>query len=311
MIYYNLIHSGSTFLRAAGRSLSVGRERMEMPVGELIQYILLKKVEYLKTWLATAPDMLGQYVMPAMAGKWGLAVSGLILALFLVWFSISVFMNPTGLRDRVYLCQFSAYLILLILFQWVADLYDTRHLLPLLFVIPVALFFFSDRLGRWDGVVMGVMGLLCLLQTADWVDQMKQIERDNLFDPKPVADLMKSRGIGRFYGSYQTTYPIVFVAKGAIVGSPLLLPYQKALSDRRPDYTEQVRRSSSPAFVFASDEKALKEEFQKFLVDHQVVSQSVEVNGISVYFGLSRTVDAVVKSRWRTTFALRDKDAFQ
>jgi len=57
LIVYNIINSGGTLLRSAGRSLSVGREAINTPTMELIGQILSSKIACLKTWLMRIGDV--------------------------------------------------------------------------------------------------------------------------------------------------------------------------------------------------------------------------------------------------------------
>jgi len=301
LIVYNFINSGGTFLRAAGRSLSVGRDSINSPIVELLNQIILDKINYLKTWLMSAPEMFGQYILPDLFGKWILVVAGSFLIFVMVWFAGSVFFNTDTLKEKTYyLRQFSAFFIVLILFQWVANLNRARHMLPLLAIIPVALFTLTKHPFLSKKVAIGAMCLICGLQAIGWSTKMQHID----FDPTPVVDVMKEKGIKEFYGSYWTTYPIMFSSNGELVGSPYLLPYNEILSDRRPNFTKQVRSSLSPAFIFAGGEQRLKDNFQQFLIENCIKSKSIEVGSATIFWELSKPVHAMVKSHWKTSFVL-------
>jgi hypothetical protein len=85
----------------------------------------------------------------------------------------------------------------------------------------------------------------------------------------------------------------------------MLLPAHEILADRKPDYTELVQKSASPAFFFGSWEGSLENEFCAFLSANNITSAYRKDIGGSLYFNLSRPVDAVVRTRWNTTFQMR------
>lgn len=301
LIVYNNINSGGTLLRAAGRSLSVGREAINTPTMELIGQILSGKIAYLKTWLMSAPGMLGQYVLPEFFGGWILGIAGLFLAILFIGFVISAFINIEMSREKTfYLRQFSAFFIFLILFQWVANLNRARHLLPLLAIIPVAFFTLTRHRFLWKKVAIGTMCLICVLHVIGWSIKMQHTG----FDPRPVVEVMKEKRIKEFYGSYWTTYPIMFSSNGELIGSPYLLPYNEILSDRRPNFTKQVRSSLSPAFIFGGGEQRLKDNLQQFLIENSIKSKSIEIGSTTIFWELSKPVHAMIKSHWETSFVL-------
>jgi hypothetical protein len=76
------------------------------------------------------------------------------------------------------------------------------------------------------------------------------------------------------------------------------------LSDRRPNFTKQVRSSMSPVFVFAGGEQRLKDNFQQFLVENCIKSKSIEIGSVTLFWELSKPVHAMVKSHWKTSFVL-------
>jgi len=299
MIIYNIAERGGTFVRAAGRSLSIGRDAIHTPITELIGDVLSKKLVYLTTWIVDAPRVLGQYVLPDFFGNVTLEPIGLILGIILIWFGILVFVKVPGPKTY-YARQFSVFLIFLILFQWVADLNRARHMLPLLAVIPVALFTITENYSFLKKLAIVALSLICGLQVIGWHAKMQV----SFFDPEPVVTLMKEKGIREFYGSYWTSYPIMFASEGAIIGSPMLLPKNEILSDRRPDYTEKLRKSLSPAFVFSDDEYKLKERFEEFLIEHHIKYESAETQHATVFFAFSEPVHAEVKSHWKTNFVV-------
>jgi len=300
MIIYNIAERGGTFVRAAGRSLSVGRDAIHTPITELIGKIVLEKLIYLKTWLASAPEMLGQYILPECFGRPILNATGLMLGIMLIWFGVLVFVKVSSPK-KYYVRQFSIFLISLVLFQWIVGLNRARHMLPLLLIVPVALFNITENRGFLRKFAILALSLTCGLQVIGWHEKI-QI---SFFDPAPVVILMKEKGVKEFYGSYWTSYPIMFVSEGAIIGSPLLLPHNEILSDRRPDYTEKVRKSLSPAFIFSDDEYKLKNKFKQFLTKHHIEHESAETQHATVFFALSEPVHAEVRSPWETSFAVK------
>jgi hypothetical protein len=101
----------------------------------------------------------------------------------------------------------------------------------------------------------------------------------------------------------------MFFSKGRIKGSPYLLSRNDILSDRRPDYTKQVRKSLSPAFVFAPNEEGLKRRFKQFLAENQIDARSAEAQGAIIFFDISKPVHAIAESPWETRFVLEVNDS--
>ena len=299
MIAHNIIVPSGTLLRAAGRAFNVGRESAVTAPVELLQQIFLQKLLYLRSWLSIAPDMLGNYLMPETFGIWNLKIAGIGLIIILGYFMIWALRNKRDAEEKSwYLKQFAMFGIYLIIFQWVANLDQPRHLLPLLMIIPVAIFALGENQNISKRAIMSLLVLMCGLQAVGWLEMGKR----SLFDPAPLVVLMKEKGINTFYGSYWTTYPIMFASKGDIIGSPSLLPYDEIFSDRRPKLSQQVRRSNSPAFLFAAGEVRLREAFTKFLLENSIAAEKAIKNGTTIYYDISKPVHAAVESHRKTRF---------
>ena len=299
MIIHSLTTRGGTFLRAAGRSLSIGMESIHIPPVELLVVIFTAKISYLKTWFASFPYMLGHFVLPEFVGKRVLEVAGMFLAVVLIGFVFTVFFKTKSFSDiHERSRRFAYFLVFLILFQWIANLNRPRHLLPLLFIIPVALFSLMQGRPYWKTAVIALMITTFGFQTYGMMQKMKY----SMWDPNPAVRIMEEIGIKEFYGSYWTTYPILFLSRGELIGSPYLLPYNETLSDRRPEDSRRVRNSLKPAFVFSADETQIKRDFQEYLATHHNKAQSVNGPNATIFYGFSKPVHAVVERKWETKF---------
>lgn len=299
-IVYNLQNHGATFVRSLGRSFSAGSEVMAYSRLNIIRHCIEAKILFTADWIKELPYIAGEYVLPASCGRWALLITGLLLAVILIQFAILVIRNGRIERGFGFRSQFLAFLVCLIVFTWIGNLSRPRHMMPLLVVIPVVLSVLAEKYTRWRNVLIGTLCVCGLFQAINWRDHFRQ----SRFDPAPVAGVMNRQGINEFYGSYWTTYPIIFASGGRILGAPSLLPYHETYSDRRPDYTQRTWHSLSPAFVFAQPESGLMDEFLKFLNDNEITCESVRVEGAIVYFHLSRSVRAVPGKNNRTTFLL-------
>ncbi|MEW6673837.1 MAG: hypothetical protein AB1427_19250 [Thermodesulfobacteriota bacterium] len=298
MIIHSISSRGGIFLRAAGRSLSIGREAMQMTPAELAAEIFSAKILYFKTWLFSLPYMLGNFVLPEIFGKRVLETAGIFLAAAFIGFYYMVYKNKTSSDINDKFRQFAVFLALLFLFQWVANLNRTRHLLPLLFIIPVVLLSFMKCRPHWKTALICLMVITFGSQAYGVMQQMNY----SMWDPGPAVRIMKEIGTKEFYGSYWTTYPIMFVSQGELIGSPSLLPYNEILSDRRPEDTKRIRASLRPAFVFAKNEKKIKADFQKYLTDQNITARSVNCPNATIFYDFSKIVHAVVERKWETTF---------
>jgi len=306
LIVYNFMFSGGTVFRAAAWMLLIGREDISASPVEVIVNIFLQKTAYLKCWLSNAPLMFGQYVVPAILGhRLQIAVGWLLIVIFGAYIVFSFQRTREKGSVAFYHRQFAVYLLLFILFQWVVSLNADRHFIPIFFVIPIAIFSLTEGYARFSKMPGVILMLLSLLQVIGWGQEF----RAPRFDPRPVVEIMEGQKIKEFHSSYWTGYPIMFLGEGRLIGSPTLLPYQEPFSDRRPKYTERVRRSRDAAFVFGVGEESLMKAFLSFLLMNDIQHDTIEIDGTSIYYHLSRPV--VVswdKKDWRTLFSLRQID---
>ncbi|OPZ98375.1 MAG: hypothetical protein BWY71_01284 [Planctomycetes bacterium ADurb.Bin412] len=306
MIFYNLTSGGGTFLRAAGRSMAVGREAVQTPLAELMRQIFFNKLAYLKAWFLAATGMFGEYVMPEVMGDPILTVAGLLLVFALAWFVIHAIgsrLSPDRVASKR-LGEFAVFIVFLMLFQWIGNLNRARHFMPLILALPVVLFAVNLRQGggkRRAIALWLIVGAVSLLQAGAWLVKFQAAH----FSPAPVAAAMRSAGITHFYGSYGTVYPIMFADNRNLRGSPKFVAGNKGiLSDRRPDYTREVEQAMFPAFVFADNEKELRDRLLAFLEASGAEATVMTIDGTDVVFNLSVPIHAVFAPDRGTTFAL-------
>lgn len=302
MVIYNLSSGGGTIVRAASRSMNVGREDIQMPLGALIEMIMDNKLAYLHDWISTLPQMLTHYLLPdRFATSLEYVAGSVLIAVLIIFLCVPVSKGHFSRLHPGYLVQFKLFLVTLIAFQWVANLNRSRHLLPLLIVIPVAFFAVAGANKKRKNVFAAVLCLLSALHAYDLQERM----RHPMFDPRPIADVMQAKGIDHFYGSYWTTYPIMFVAEGRIKGAPYLIKPNEILSDRRPMDSEAVMRNPSSAFVFSSAEKKLQTVFEKFMSDNHITGKMIGCRGTNIFWNLSKSVQMVVRKNQGTGYVIR------
>lgn len=303
MIIYNIMNQGGTFLRAAGRSTDLGREAISIPLSELSKQIILNKLNYLKDWVISAPELFGVYLLPSEVGNIFLKIAGFFILLLLIYFVILSFTAKMPFQRKYLLKQFAWFLIILLIFQWIANLNRSRHLLPITLIIPIALFtiinfhvYFKKTI-----ILLLLLSIWCSLQLGDWCNRMNK----SSFNPYPIISVMEDKKITRFYGSYWTTYPIMFASKAKLIGAPYLLPFSEILGDRSPDWTQKVLMSKEPAFVFAKSEHQLMDEFVNFITKNNISSASINIKGVTIFWNLSKPVRAKVnKTKWKTQFII-------
>ncbi len=354
LIAYNVQNNGGTITRAAAWILLSGRDDLSAAPLDVAGRILLKKGTYLANWLLNAPFMFGQYVLPGMFGHAAQTAAGFLLILVFIVYIVSSLKerNHQGVAGS-YHRQSALYLLVFILFQWVASLHADRHFMPIFFVIPIALLsickrpssrllknshllrfphpspfdvpqstphgevfqrpciwpFLSSLQKRLFQQSAGVTQvpyvfvlLLCAFQVIGWV----QASTVRGLDVRPVVKIMESQGIREFYSSYWTGYPIMFLAEGRLIGSPMLLPYHEPFGDRRPRYTAQVDRSMNAAFLFGEGEEASRKDFLSFLHEHAVTSTCAEIHGVRIYYRFSKPVGVSYdKATWSNHFFLK------
>jgi hypothetical protein len=304
LIIYNFQNSGGTLTRAAAWILLIGRDDISATPIQVVSNIFLKKSAYLTGWFSNAPLMFGQYVVPAVFGHTIQITGGGVLIIIFAVYIISYF-REINKKELVgfYHYQFALYLLVFILFQWVASLYADRHFMPIFFVIPIAVLSLTKMSIKSNQVSVVILLLLSLLQVIGWHQEFNKVRG---FDPRPVIKIMESRGIRGFYSSYWTGYPIMFLGEGRLIGSPMLLPYHEPFSDRRPHYTMQVDQSRDSAFLFGEDEKMVMNEFLSFLKIDDITFELVEVDGISIFYHLSKPVGvSFIKKDWTNYFFLK------
>ena len=303
LIIHNILEPGGTIFRAVGRSLSVGRTDLQTPYGELVWHVVIQKATYWYDWLLAAPRLFGEFVVSGRGADHIGPMAGAALIVFLLVFGIRSLARSQGLTpETLQYRRCALFLVFLIGFQWIANLDRARHLLPLILVIPVAAFALANSRRAWQR--SAVAGLL-LFVAVQVPGLLLGFQRKG-FDPAPTVSHLETIGVREFYGSYHTTYPIAFVAADRFVGAPLLPPGTRLVVDRRPQYTQRVTESPSPAFIFARNEAMAEELFRTFLRDNHISFRRSADESAAVYFGFSRRV-AMEVSPDGTRFVLRER----
>lgn len=303
LIIYNFLTGGGTLTRSAAWILLIGRADISATPLEVVRNVFWQKGTYLTGWLSNVPLMFGQYVMPAAFGHTIQTAAGMVL---IVIFIAYIFLYLSGIKKQgpQVSChrQFAFYVLIFILFHLFASLRADRHLMPLFVVIPVALLGVGGWHPRVKKGLVFLMLALSIFQVIGWNQEF----RAPRFDPNPVVKIMESRSIREFYSSYWTGYPIMFIGGGRLIGSPMLLPFNEPFGDRRPQYTEQVRRSRDAALVFGVGEELLEKEFLSFLKLHDIACETIEIDGTKIFYHLSKPVGVFFnKKNWSNYFFLK------
>ncbi|MDD5673068.1 MAG: hypothetical protein PHC61_02805 [Chitinivibrionales bacterium] len=298
LIIYNLSTKGGTLFRAAGRSLSVGRESLHTPLAGLVLEIIQQKTYYLLAWIKSAPLLFATYIVPEQSKPMLQSLFGLLLILLMIVFVIIAFSDAIkDQKQRCFMRGFAWYCIALIVFGWCANFTRPRHLLPLLTMIPPALL--SLRYLRPSFKFAGLaLIFIAAGQLTGWAKPCKTPP----FNPYPVAEFLKRESIGEFYGSYKVTYSIVFATGEKIVGTPFLLSEGDIISDRRAAYTRRVNASAKPAFIFDDGQKQLFAEFTTFLAAHDLRSKFALVGNACIAYDVSGPVKPVIAGLTKTVF---------
>lgn len=302
LLVYNILNDAGTLTRGAAWVLLIGRDEVSLPLLEFLVKIASQKGAYLKEWLFNAPIMFGQYVVPYILGIWIQAAAGFALVVLFIAYAIRACKGIGEEKISFHHRQFALFLLIFVLFQWVASLQADRHFMPLFVVIPVALLGLAHGHTILKRGVLTILLLMGVLQTYGWYHDFKKPN----FDPRPVLDILNKEGIREFYSSYWTAYPIMFLGNGNVIGAPLLLPYHEPFSDRRPQYTEQVVHSRDAAFVFGSVEESLKTDFLSFLEENHVIYKMYNANHACLFTGFSKSVGVRFdKQNWKNNFFLK------
>lgn len=288
-IAYNLTSGGGSFTRGASRSFGVGREIVAMAPGEQVVHVLSSKASLVQAWLARLPENMGTFLLPGTGSQALAAVVGTAAIGLIAWFSAEALYS----RDRWMKARSSwfrplaAFLILYILFCFIANLDRARHFSGLYVALPACLFALAK--GRLNGERTALVALcgLMIIQTLLSFDMFRMRQ----FDPRPAAAAMRDLGLREFYGSYASVYPIMFASESRCMGAPVLAAAGDPLTDRCPDCTARVRAAASPAFVFLVGEMEERRAFERFLGERGIAFAVKDVNGTGIYYDLSVPVD--------------------
>jgi hypothetical protein len=307
LILYSITHSASTIMRSLGRITSLGSDEVNAPILKIVIIIIRNKCIYLKTWLAEAPSLFGQYILPEDSEPVHLRIAGILLIALFLFFIIRTLFFTKSQPEKMYAIHFSLFMIAIVIFAWIGNLSRARHLLPLLLALPAALFSPASMVKsiRVKKLVVAAFILLYGINVAALAAERNTIG----FNAEPVVAAFIKNKIRCFYGSYWSVYPIMFASKGTLFGSPMLLPYHEILTDRRPDYTDSVRAAAQPAFFFIASEMAIEKEFQSFCMNNRITSRRERSPQGVLYYDLSKPIDAVVKTKWKTEFMVREYKA--
>ncbi len=293
MLVYNATTGGSTVLRAAGRSLSVGRQAASEPLSSVVATVVLQKIDYLAEWFRHAPGLFGSYITPESVSvdlrmAAGYLLMGILCAFvgWALWKRRST--SDTGRTHR----DFAIFVLWTVGFIWLANLTKMRHLIPLYLALPVALHALSGSHPLRRRFAIACLVGICAVNASSWVDQLKVPTAKTPFDPAHVVAAMESRGVVEFYGAYWAVYPLMFSAEGRMIGAPLLLNAGDTFTDRRPEYTARVKRATDPAYVFTAREAPLRVEFETFLQDNDIAAETLATPNATIFHNLSRPVIA-------------------
>ena len=303
LIFHNILYGGGTFTRAAGNALLIGRDDIVALPMDVISNICLQKSKYLINWTSNAPLIFGQLITPDICGSTIQITAGLILIIICSGYIASCFRQTTKKYTTYQLHrQFAFYIIFFLILILAASLHSVRHIVPLFFVLPVVFLSLIGNTLKLKKASFLILIILSAFQVTGWIKEFNSPR----FDPIPVISAMERNGIKYFYSSYWTGYPIMFLGKGNLIGSPVLLPFNEPFSDRKPHFTEQVKDSLDSAFVFRSNENRLEKEFLSFLDNQGISNETMEVAGTVIYFNLSKPVGAYFKKEnWNTYFYLK------
>ncbi|MEW6077774.1 MAG: glycosyltransferase family 39 protein [Thermodesulfobacteriota bacterium] len=302
LIVYNFLFPLKTFLRAGGRSLGVGRNAMIKPTAEIVLCAIQQKLAYLKWWVLHLPYNLSTFLYPFQKPSPISNMVGIFLIASLLLFIIVALRDKRNDIPRFYFRQFAFSVVLLFFFHWGVGLNHDRHFMPLLLVWPVILFYFKDIILKGRGLVLSLIPLFIIANVMGWNSEF----RKSVFDPYPAAKFLSSNHLMNFYGSYDTTYSIMFASGGVLNGAPYLIPDGIVLRDRKIDITEKVRSSPEPAFIFADYEHNLEKIFIRYLADSHVEYFQNNVGNATIFYRLNKKVNPYVKKEWETGFEITE-----
>jgi hypothetical protein len=251
--------------------------------------------------MAGAANHFGAYFTASASPLWMVDAAGLTALAALSASAVVMFRSAEHSGSSTLIRRLLLFVVLLILFAWVAGIGRPRHIMPWWFAVP-ACFAVMARAGDLARrTAMAAMLLLCVLNATLWMQEWGR----RPFDPVPVAAALRAEGISTFYGSYWTTYPIWFASDGSVRGAPLLRPFGDIVSDRTPVVTEAIRRDGRAGFVFGDGEVHLLEGLRAFCRGNAIAWRERSVGGTTIAFAFGRQIIPVSEGQG-TAFRLGD-----
>ena len=87
-IGYNLSSDGGSFIRAASRSIGVGREIVSMAPGDRFMHVLSSKGSLVQSWITLLPENVGYSIMPNDGTQAAGMAAGIVVISLIGWFAV-------------------------------------------------------------------------------------------------------------------------------------------------------------------------------------------------------------------------------
>lgn len=276
-IIYNLKYPTATLYRVAGRILNLDRSVLSYPTQKIIETIfnrMLWKLSIIPQKIINIPELF----LPII-GVENLNIIGMIvISIFIV--VIFKMLKPGKIITGGFLTIYT--FVFLVFYCFLVEPERARYLIPL--IIPLVIFlarFLSDIRKRYE-VVFWVVTILII--THNIYGNMMTKKTVKRYDK--LANFLLSKNIFYCFSDYWVAYPVIFNTKEKVIISPTVFD---TLYDRRPHYTEVVRKSNSTAYIFDTIMyKNMIKKFETKLSKLGIFYKKEFINEFAIYYDFNR-----------------------
>lgn len=286
-LVYNLNNPGASFLRLLARPASMDKSTFlaitaEQGLPSLVLHILRNWAGACLASLRDVPEFTLQLFRLTPDANGCTLAAG--IAAFLA-FLFSLWAGSSGKREHrrlpaatpaLALCTY-AYTILF-------GLDRHRYLIPVLFLVPFGWAMIIERIRLFisrpvSGALLGILLVVNAFSNfrGDGHTQTSCLE---------LVRHLEDRGLHRGYADYDITYPIVYLSNERLIYTPF---FHTPQYDRYATYTDAVKRSERPAFLFSIEHNAHR--FRQALQENFVSCREETWESIALFHSIAPGID--------------------
>lgn len=296
-IIYNLQFPKVTLYRMAGRILDLDRSLFLLSNNEILRIVIIKiiyRISEIPNMLMNIPTLLFHVI--GIENIYTKNIFLLIIAMLILMFYIAMvvytIISNRSFFTNLKLKNLTGSEILIVYIFWFVVFYcmfvepdRPRYLLPL--VIPFTIFlakFLNDIRKIFQPIFWSILILIFSFNLSTHSDMLKIPSKKY----NKLAEFLLTQNIYYCYSDYWVAYPIIFESRERVIVSPTLF---NAVYDRRPEYTEDVRESKDPAYIFdIKMYKNLTGEFERKVAKLGIYYKKYYIDDFIVYYNFSRKI---------------------